>query len=41
VHAGTHRLHHWLQQSHHPEVREGLASHTEKRAPVFDGPTAE
>ncbi|HVJ95665.1 MAG TPA: enoyl-CoA hydratase/isomerase family protein [Acidimicrobiia bacterium] len=24
-----------------PDVREGLASHTEKRAPHFDGPTAE
>jgi enoyl-CoA hydratase len=24
-----------------PDAREGLASHTEKRAPVFDGPTSE
>lgn len=24
-----------------PDAREGLASHTEKRAPVFEGPTAE
>jgi enoyl-CoA hydratase len=24
-----------------PDVREGLASHTEKRTPTFDGPTAE
>jgi enoyl-CoA hydratase len=24
-----------------PDAREGLASHTEKRAPVFEGPTSE
>ena len=30
------RLKGWLD-----ETREGLASHTEKRTPVFDGPTSE